>query len=101
VDREVGDVVFDMVIGGLVAALFLGLPLGIIGLFIASILDRRHTKPPDRPMASGRMASHESAHLIAGTDSGSARRRRVIYGRHSVASTAKHHEPSRIRDQKV
>jgi hypothetical protein len=83
-----------MVIGGLVAALFLGLPLAIIGLFIMSTLDRRHAKPPD-------MASREPAHSLPAADEGSDRRRRVIYGRQSVVATANRHEPRRIRDRKV
>lgn len=83
-----------MVIGGVVAALFLGLPLAIIGLFIVSTLDRRHGKPP-------KAASPEPAHVFPAADEGIDRRRRVIYGRQSVVATAKRHEPERIRDRKV
>ena len=83
-----------MVIGGVVAALFLGLPLAIMGLFIASTLDRRHGKPPD-------VASREPAHVLPVADEGIDRRRRVIYGRQSAVATAKRHEPGRIRDRKV
>jgi hypothetical protein len=36
----------EMVSGALVALCFLGLPLAIIGLFIASTLDRRNARPP-------------------------------------------------------
>jgi hypothetical protein len=39
--RQVGVVVSEMIIGAAVAFAFMGLPLGILGLFIASILDRR------------------------------------------------------------
>jgi hypothetical protein len=83
-----------MMIGGVVAALFLGLPLAIIGLFIASTLDRRHGKPPD-------VASREPSHVLPAADEGIDRRRRVIYGRQSAVATAKRHELGRIRDRKV
>ena len=36
-----------MVVGAFMALIFLGLPLAIIGLFIASTLDRRGGKPPE------------------------------------------------------
>jgi hypothetical protein len=39
--RQVGVVVSEMIVGAVVAFAFMGLPLGILGLFIASILDRR------------------------------------------------------------
>jgi len=83
-----------MLIGGVVAALLLGLPLAIIGLFIVSTLDRRHAKPP-------KVASREPDHVLPAADEGIDRRRRVIYGRQSVVATAKRPEPERIRDRKV
>jgi hypothetical protein len=44
--REVGRSMLEMVSGALVALCFLGLPLAIIGLFIASTLDRRNARAP-------------------------------------------------------
>ena len=41
-----------MVIGAFVALFFLGLPLAIIGLFVASTLDRRHARAPESFKAS-------------------------------------------------
>ncbi len=93
--RYIGDAVFNLAVGGLVAALFLGLPTAIIGLFVFSTLDRRQMKPPD----SG-IGSRDSAHSVL-ADEPSDRRRRVVYGRHSAATAAKQEEPERIRAQKV
>jgi hypothetical protein len=42
----------EMVSGALVALCFLGLPLAIIGLFIASALDRRNARAPQGFTAS-------------------------------------------------
>ena len=84
----------SMVIGGVVAALFLGLPLAIIGLFVVSTLDRRQAKPP-------KVAPRAPAQVLPLADESIDRRRRVIYGRQSVVATAKRPEPERIRDRKV
>lgn len=85
-----------MVIGAFVALFFLGLPLAIIGLFIASTLDRRGAKPPE-----GIKKSHEA--LASAINHGSDRRRRIIYGRYSVVTTAsaEHHEPTRVHSRKI
>jgi hypothetical protein len=88
-----GGSVLDMVIGAFVALVFLGLPLAIIGLFIASTLDRRHAKPPEgytalrKPAPSAYAASQEGN-----------KRRRIIYGGYSVATApAERYEPPRAR----
>jgi hypothetical protein len=36
-----------MIIGAVLALIFIGLPLGIVWLFVASILDRRNTRDVD------------------------------------------------------
>jgi hypothetical protein len=74
-----------MLIGAFVALFFLGLPLAIIGLFIASTLDRRNAIPPE-----GFKASMEASTSHAGD-----KRRRIIYGRLSVVT-----EPTRIHGRK-
>jgi len=88
--------VLNMVVGAFVALLFFGLPLAIIGLFIASTLDRRDLRPPEG-MAQATEAS------TVGTSHASDRRRRITYGRSSVATTAsgERHEPARARGRKV
>jgi hypothetical protein len=42
-----GDLVLAMVVGAVIALIVFGLPLAIIGLFIASILDRRNKRVTD------------------------------------------------------
>jgi hypothetical protein len=71
-----------MFVGAFVALVFFGLPLAIIGLFIASILDRRNAIS-----AEGFEASREPAVSVAAMDYGGDKRRRVIYGRYSVVTT--------------
>ncbi len=41
---ELGDLVFAIIAGAVMALIVFGLPLAIIGLFTASILDRRNGK---------------------------------------------------------
>jgi hypothetical protein len=41
-----GILVFAIIVGAVIALIVFGLPLAIIGLFIASILDRRNKRPP-------------------------------------------------------
>jgi hypothetical protein len=86
----------DMVIGAFVALVFLGLPLAIIGLFIASTLDR--TRAP-----GGYAASREPAASAHATNHGSDYRRRIIYGRYSVVTTAlaARQEPTRVHGRKI
>jgi hypothetical protein len=90
--------VLDMVLGAFVALFFLGLPLAIIGLFIASTLDRRHARPP-----KGYMASREAAASVPATNQANDKRRRIIYGRYSVVATASAErcEPTRVHGRKV
>ena len=87
----------DMVVGAFVALIFIGLPLAIIGLFIASTLDRRHAKPPE-----GYTASREPAASVPAPNKGNDKRRRIIYG-HSVVTTAsaERYEPTRVHGRKV
>jgi hypothetical protein len=88
--------VLDMVIGAFVALFFLGLPLAIIGLFIASTLDRRHARPPERFKALPEVSA--TATNYAGD-----RRRRIVYGRLLVVApaSAERHEPTRVHGRKV
>jgi hypothetical protein len=90
--------VLEMVVGAFVALIFIGLPLAIIGLFIASTLDRRHAKPPE-----GHTESREPAVSVSGTNQGNDKRRRVIYGRYSVVTTAsaERYEATRVHTRKV
>jgi hypothetical protein len=71
-----------MIVGAFVALFFLGLPLAIIGLFIASTLDRRNSRPPDGFTASQEPAASTSAMNYAGD------KRRIVHGRNSVITTA-------------
>jgi len=70
-----------MIVGALMALIFLGLPLAIIGLFIGSTLDRGGARLP-----------HDFAfareHSALTTIVGGARRRRIIYGQYPLGSTA-------------
>jgi len=43
---------FAMIVGSVLALIFIGLPLAIVGLFIVSILDRRNKKPVEGYKAS-------------------------------------------------
>jgi hypothetical protein len=69
----------NFVIGGFVALFFLGLPLAIIALFVASFLEKR-------PSASERSRLPLDAQSIPdrAADYRHDKRRRVIYGGHSV-----------------
>ena len=71
-----------MIMGAFVALFFLGLPLAIIGLFIASTLDRRNSRPPDGFTASQEPPASTSAMNYASD------KRRIVYGRYSVITTA-------------
>ena len=84
-----------MVIGAFVALFFLGLPLAIIGLFIASAnrkargFVKAEASPEPAPPAS--VANHDSD------------RRRIVYGRYSVVTTgsAERHEQERVHNRKA
>jgi hypothetical protein len=91
-----GVAVLNMVVGAFVALLFLGLPLAIIGLFIASTLDRRNIRPPEGIAEAAEASS-------VGTGHAGDRRRRIVYGRSSLATAApaERHEPARARGGKV
>jgi hypothetical protein len=80
--RSRGCPVLEMKVGAFVALFFLGLPLAIIGLFIASTLDRRNSRPPEGFTASQEPAASTSAMDYAGD------KRRIVYGRYSVVTTA-------------
>ena len=73
----------QMFVGAFVALVFFGLPLAIIGLFIASILDRRNAISAEVFKASRKPAVSATA-----TDYGADKRRRIIYGSYSVVTTA-------------
>ena len=75
--------VLNMIVGAFMALIFLGLPLAIIGLFIASTLDRRGGRP-----SAGFVASQELSVSAPVANHGGDRRRRIIYGQYSVGKTA-------------
>ena len=75
-----GGAVLNMVIGAFMALIFLGLPLAIIGLFIASTLDRRGGRAPQ-----GFAASRELSASAPMANHASDRRRRIIYGQYPRA----------------
>jgi hypothetical protein len=85
-----------MVVGAFMAFIFLGLPLAIIGLFIASTLDRRGGRPPN-----GFASSQE--HLASTMNHGGDRRRRIIYGHFPAATTAlsERNGPTRVHSGKA
>jgi hypothetical protein len=72
----------NFVIGGFVALFFLGLPLAIIALFVASFLEKR-------PSVSERSRRAVDTQPIPdrAADYRHDKRRRVVYGRHSVTTT--------------
>jgi hypothetical protein len=74
--------VLNMVIGAFLALAFFGLPLAIIGLFIAGTLYRRGARPPE-----GFAASREPSVSAPVMNHGD-KRRRIIYGQYSTATTA-------------
>jgi hypothetical protein len=85
-----GDAVLNMVVGAFMALIFFGLPLAIIGLFIASTLDRRGGRPPKRIVSSREYSA-------ATTNRGSDRRRRIIYGQYPAGTRASAEQrPTRV-----
>jgi uncharacterized membrane protein len=93
-----GGAVLNMVVGAFMALAFFGLPLAIIGLFIASTLDRRQARPPE-----GFAVSHEPSASAFVTNHGSDRRRRIVYGQYSVSTTAsaERYGPRRAQSRKA
>jgi hypothetical protein len=89
-----GGSVLGMIVGGFVAMVFLGLPLAIIGLFIASTFDRRDARAP-----RGYTASRQPTLSASATSHEGDRRRRIIYGGYSVGATAsaERNERTRVR----
>jgi hypothetical protein len=88
-----------MVVGAFVALIFIGLPLAIIGLFIASTLDRRGGRPPEGFAPSRELSASASVANQAGD-----RRRRIIYGQYSVGTTAslvERNGPTRVHGGKA
>jgi hypothetical protein len=93
-----GNAVLNMVIGAFMALIFLGLPLAIFGLFIASTLDRRGGRAPQgfavsrELSASGPTANHASD-----------RRRRIIYGQYPRAQEHRLNatRPARVHDDRA
>jgi hypothetical protein len=90
-NSQVGsDAVLNMVVGAFLALIFFGLPLAIIGLFIASTLDRRGGRPPKRIVFSREYSATTTNH-------GSDRRRRIIYGQSPAGTRASaERRPARI-----
>jgi hypothetical protein len=93
-----GGAVLNMVIGAFMALAFFGLPLAIIGLFVASTLDGRNAKPPE-----GFAASREHSASASVTNHAGDRRRRIIYGKYPVSTTAsaERYGPRRAHVRKV
>jgi hypothetical protein len=85
--------VLNMIVGAFMALIFLGLPLAIIGLFIASTLDRRGGRP-----SASFVASQELSVSAPVANHGGDRRRRIIYGQYSVGKTAsaERNRPTRV-----
>jgi hypothetical protein len=86
-----------MVVGAFVALIIFGLPLAIIGLFIASTLDRRQGR-----FDEGFRASPEPTTSASAMKHDSNKRRRIIYGRYSGVSiaSAERLAPTRAHDRK-
>ncbi len=88
----------EMVVGAFVALIVFGLPLAIIGLFIAGILDRRNATSPE-----DFKASPEPTVSATAMNHGGDKRRRIIYDRYSAATTvsAERHAPTHARGHKA
>ena len=74
---------FNFVVGAILALILIGLPLGIIGLFIASILDRRNA-PPNRSITTLPKAAASASEV----NHGGGTRRAIVYGRYPPVPTA-------------
>ena len=71
---------FNLAVGGIVGLILIGLPVAIIGLFIASVMDRRNPKPDQKTAALPLIPVPEA-------DTGRGKRRVITYGRHSTVPT--------------
>jgi hypothetical protein len=89
-----GGAVLNMVVGAFMALIFLGLPLAIIGLFIASILDRRGGRPPESLASS-------PEHLASAASYRGDRRRRIIYGKYPAGTAAERNKPTRVHGDQL
>jgi hypothetical protein len=80
--------VFNLAVGAIVGLILIGLPVAIIWLFIASVMDRRNPKP-DRNAATLPSTSAPEA------DTGRGNRRVITYGRHPMVpvTSAEHAKP--------
>jgi flagellar basal body-associated protein FliL len=87
----------EMIVGGFVALILLGLPLAIIALFIASTLERRPVNAEKAKPLQVLMAEP----LV--TNYGNDRRRRIIYLRPSLSVTEvpEHNKPGHLRETKT
>jgi hypothetical protein len=88
----------NFVIGGFVALVFLGLPLAIIALFVASFLEKRPSVSERNSVAVGVPPTPDHA-----ADYRHDKRRRIVYGRHPViaAKLPEREESMRPQDAKV
>ena len=87
----------DMMVGAFVTLIVFGLPLAIIGLFIAGTLDRRQGRFDEAFKASAEPTTSASA-----MKHDSNKRRRIIYGRYAGVSIASAERlvPTRAHDCK-
>jgi hypothetical protein len=78
--------VFNLAVGAIVGLILIGLPVAIIWLFIASVMDRRNPKP-DQNTAPSTSAPE--------ADTGRGNRRVITYGRHPMvpATSAERAQP--------
>jgi hypothetical protein len=80
--------VFNLVVGAIVGLILIGLPVAIIGLFIASVMDRRNLKPDQNTAISPSTSVPEA-------DTGRGNRRVITYGWYPMvpATPADHSKP--------
>lgn len=83
----------NLLIGAIVAFILIGLPLAIIGLFIASVIDRRNAKPGQKTGTVPLASTPEE-------ETGRENRRAIIYGRHPMvpATSGDRSKPVRIAE---
>jgi hypothetical protein len=74
------DLVLNFVAGMILALVLFGLPVAIIGLFFASVVDRRNARPDQAIMSQPKAASSASE-----VNNGGRNRGAIVYGRRSVA----------------
>ena len=71
---------FNLAVGAIVGLILIGLPAAIIGLFIASVMDRRNPKPDQKTATLSPTSVPEA-------DTGRGNRRVITYGRHPMVPT--------------